>query len=506
MSDPPFQRSDRTIIRPNPGGRRPTTPSPAAPGPAPPPLSYPSPPPGLGQPYPSAPAPPISGGAEDWVRTPPVQAPLQDSGQQALILKRDVPVAANENVLLEAAGPILLLLGRLRVSLMRANFANLMGQVADAIEEFEQKVRRAGVPEAQARQAKYALCATADDIVQNIPSEERHYWTQYSMLSKFFDDRTGGVRFFEELERAKTDPSTNYALLELMHACLSLGFQGIHRTSAGGAVQLQMIQRNLYELLRRTRPRTDADLSPHWRGQDIPPPVRGFRIPFWAPVAVLASLIFLLFVGMRLLLAADTETVTVEMRGLFPQTAIAIDRPQVPVPAPMPGTRPLPPPPIEPPRPPGPTQLERIRTALAREIADKKVDAEENGASIIIRVGDLTSFPSGSATALASFKPLALKIAAALDKEPGDIRITGHTDNVPFQKWAGFPRDNLELSRERAKAIEALLKPGITDPARLKPDGKAETQPLAPNDTEEGRRRNRRVEISIPREETLRKP
>jgi type VI secretion system protein ImpK len=500
MSDPPFQRSDRTIIRPNPGGRRPATPPPAAP--APPPISYPPPPPP--QPYPGASAPPVSGGTEDWVRTAPVQAPVQDPGQQALILKRDVPVAANENILLEASSPILLLLGRLRVSLMRANFANLMGQVADAIEEFEQKVRRASVPEAQARQAKYALCATADDIVQNIPSEERHYWTQYSMLSKFFGERTGGVRFFEELERAKADPSANYALLELMHACLSLGFQGIHRTSAGGAAQLQMIQRNLYELLRRTRPRTEADLSPHWRGQDIPPPVRGFRIPFWAPVAVVASLIFMLFVGMRVLLASDTDTVTAETRRLFPDTAIAIERVPVPVAAPVAGPRPPPPPPIEPPKPPGPTQLERIRAVLAEEIAAKKADAAENGASIIIRVGNLTTFPSGSATALESFKPLALKIAAALDKEPGDIRITGHSDNVAIFT-VRFP-SNYELSLERAKAVTAMIKPGIADPARLKVEGKADTQPVAPNDTEEGRARNRRVEISIPREETLRKP
>jgi type VI secretion system protein ImpK len=432
-----------------------------------------------------------------------VQAPVLDPGQKPLILKRDVPVAANENVLLEASSPILLLLGRLRVSLMSANFADLMGQVADAIEEFEQKVRRASVPEAQARQAKYALCATADDIVQNIPSGERHYWTQYSMLSKFFGERTGGVRFFEELERARADPSTNYALLELMHACLALGFQGIHRTSAGGAAQLQMIQRNLYELLRRTRPRTDADLSPHWRGQDIPPPVRGFRVPLWAPVAVLASLVFLLFVGLRILLASDTDTVTGEMQRLFPDTALALERIPTPVAAPVAGPRP-PPPPIEPPRPPGPTQLERIRTVLADEIAAKKADAIENGSSIVIRVGSLTTFPSGSATVLGSFKPVALKIAAALDREPGDIRITGHTDNVAIST-VRFP-SNYELSLDRAKAVAAVIKPGIADPARLKVEGKSDTQPVASNDTEEGRARNRRVEISIPREETLHKP
>ena len=54
-----------------------------------------------------------------------------------------------------------------------------MEQVADAIQEFERDVRAVGLSAEQTRVAKYVLCATADDIVQNIPSEDRHVWTQY---------------------------------------------------------------------------------------------------------------------------------------------------------------------------------------------------------------------------------------------------------------------------------------------------------------------------------------
>jgi type VI secretion system protein ImpK len=114
------------------------------------------------------------------------------------------------------------------------------------------------------------------------------------------------------------------------------------------------------------------------------------------------------------------------------------------------------------------------------------------------------AFPSAAATVLDSFKPVGVKIAAALAKEPGDIRITGHTDNLAIFT-VRFP-SNYELSVERAKAVAAVLRPGIADQSRFKIEGKADTQPVAPNTTEEGRARNRRVEISIPREETLRKP
>ena len=47
------------------------------------------------------------------------------------------------------------------------------------------------------------------------------------MLSRFFGERVGGVRFFEILDRLKADPLANYPVLELQHACLALGFQGI---------------------------------------------------------------------------------------------------------------------------------------------------------------------------------------------------------------------------------------------------------------------------------------
>ncbi|MGL4496922.1 MAG: DotU family type IV/VI secretion system protein, partial [Beijerinckiaceae bacterium] len=232
MSDQgdPFGRNDKTVLRLNPGGRRAPASPPQAPSPPyqpppppppyqppayqPPPQDYPPPnpayppqaappypgqqPPAYGQPSPPPYSQPAFGGQQDaWMNTPPPpppQAPDQ-MRDRALILKRDVPVAANANLLLEAAGPVLLLLGRLRTSLMSANFANLMDQVADAIEEFDKTMRAESFPPAQADDAKYILCATCDDIVQNIPSEQRHVWTRYSMLTRFFGERVGGVRF-----------------------------------------------------------------------------------------------------------------------------------------------------------------------------------------------------------------------------------------------------------------------------------------------------------------------
>src|SRR4051812_4589756 len=271
----PFGRVERTIVRPNPGGRLPQTPNAGQPSSVPPRAPYSPTPPstspssGYSPQPPGYAAAPTSHPSEEWISTP-----TQPSAQQAMLppgppLRVDDLVAPNANPIMRAAGPLLQLLGRLRVALMRASFASLMEQVADAVKFFETDIRSAGISEHQANTAKYILCATADDIVQHIPTDDRHVWTQYSMLSRFFGERVGGVRFFEILDHLKADPLVNYPVLELQHACMALGFQGMHRASANGLASLQIIQRNLYETLRRVRPKSAADLSPHWRGQEL---------------------------------------------------------------------------------------------------------------------------------------------------------------------------------------------------------------------------------------------
>ena len=399
----------------------------------------------------------------------------------------DELVAPNANPIMRAAGPLLLLLGGLRIALMRAPFATLMEQVAEAVKFFEKDIRSAGVPEGQANQAKYILCATADDIVQNIPTEDRHVWTQYSMLSRFFGERIGGVLFFDELDRGKMDPLLNYPVLELQHACMALGFQGIHRTSGGGQTALQQTQRNLYEILRRVRPKVNQDLSPRWRGQALASRLNKIEVPVWAVAAVAGVLLFALFVVLRFLLGGGSEATAEALSTLHPNTKLALER-RVFAP---------PPPPPPPPPPDRITQLQRIRARLAPEIAAGKLTAEQNATQIFVRVGDVVLFDSGQATVLDSFKPIIPRIAAALDPEPGGIKVVGHTDSTPL-KTIRFP-SNWHLSVERAKTVGGLLKQSLKNADRIETDGKGAEAPIAANDNQQGRARNRRVEITIPR-------
>ncbi|HEV2555677.1 MAG TPA: type VI secretion system protein TssL, long form [Bosea sp. (in: a-proteobacteria)] len=474
MSDPgspsdPFGRSDRTIIRPNPAGRRAPLPSrpatPAAPTPYAPP---------------AAASPGVPGGSDDWISAsqPAPPRPAPPPGPAAGPLPgRDQLLTPNANPLLRAAGPLLLLLGRLRSQLSSAPLAQLLGQVTETIEAFEHEVRAAGASAEQTRTAKYVLCAAADDIVQNIPGEDRHVWTQYSMLSKFFGERVGGVRFFEELDRAKADPSVNYDLLELMHACLALGFQGIHRTSAGGAANLQMIQRNLFETLRRVK-QPDPELSPRWRGQAVASQVARFRVPVWSVAALAGVAVLGLYLVFRALLGGNAEAAASALLSVHPKGELGLVRKVFSAPPP-----PLPPPPVPP----------KVCGAVQPPIV-----CQVTPNVIIVRLVDITLFEPGQAAVRAEFKPLIERIAAVLETEGGAVKVVGHTDNVPI-RTARFA-SNLQLSQARAKAVGDLLQTKLSKPDRISVEGKGADVPIAPNTTREGRAKNRRVEILIQRQ------
>jgi type VI secretion system protein ImpK len=320
--------------------------------------------------------------------------------------------------------------------------------------------------------------------VQNLPGEDRYVWTQYSMLSRFFGERTGGVRFFEELDRAKTDPIGNYPLLELFHACLALGFQGVHRTSAGGAAMLQQIQRGLYEMLRQVR-HAEPELSPRWQGQELASRRTGFRFPVWAAAAVAGVVLLVLFVALRMLLSGNADTAARALLAMNPGTDIGIQRRVF-----------VPPPPPPPPAPPT-SQILRIRQVLAPEIAAGKVSVTDTPTNIVVRIPNGTLFKAGQATVSPAFKALAERIAAGIEVEPGTITVVGHSDSSPIHT-VRFP-SNFELSLARAQAVAALIRPGLSKPDRLKVEGKGSDQPIATNKTAAGRAQNRRVEVLIPR-------
>ena len=149
-------------------------------------------------------------------------------------------------------------------------------------------------------------------------------------------------------------------------------------------------------------------------------------------------------------------------------------------------------------------RLEMLKQALKEQIGQGQIEVTGDNERTIIRIREKGTFPSGSATLSSKFAPVMAKIAEAILNTPGQIHISGHTDNIPISTYKF--RSNWELSSARAVSIlEELLRHKKIPSERLIIQGYADTRPLVPNTTPTNRAINRRVEIEVIRQtETIR--
>lgn len=505
--------------QPGPGMAPPYAPPPyAAPPYTPPPQPY-APNPYAAPGYPQAPYPQPGMAAQPYGAAPPAagfgtglgqglgnpfqaasaqgffpdlhQAPVQPMAAPRISLRQALQAASlgkggSSNPLIAAATNLLILFGRLRTGLVEMEAAPLMEHVAREIDAFERHARDAGVAAPEAMVAKYLLCGTADDIVQNLPGADRGIWIQYSMAARFFQTRETGVGFFQEAEKAMQAPAQYHNLLELMLTCLSLGFEGQYRTAPNGGVQLARIRAAIYETLRRVKPRPPEDISVSWLPVVLGGRRRFGQIPVWAVAGIAAALVVAFFGTLSTLINRDGAAAASALYALHPNDVkVALDRsrPATPFVAPN-------------------DQLDRIREALAPEIGQGLVDVGAKGDYIFVRVGNLLLFTSGKADVKPEFANLATRIAEVLNKEPGPVLVWGFTDSQQPSGRGQF-KTNLDLSQARAEGVRDVLAQSLTDPTRITAEGKGEADPIGPNETEEGRAQNRRVEVMIAKEGTF---
>src|SRR5579863_8546171 len=286
MSDNPFSEpddSDRTVIRPAPGGRRPAAPPPQQPA--------------RQQPSAFQSAPPPLGAA----------APMPAEGAERITF--------GLNPLIQAAAPLLQLLGRLRNTYSQPDPGELRERGIQQVRAFEQAARDAGVPMDQLRPAHYALCASLDDVVLNTPWGSSGAWAARSMVSSFHQEVRSGERFFVLLGQLRQNPGTYLPVLELMYLCLSLGFQGRYRLSPRGPGELDRMREDLYTIITRQRQAADPALSPHWLGVQAPYRPARAVLPTWVLGAGALAVIGGLFIWFSTGLNAASDAVFAQMLG-----------------------------------------------------------------------------------------------------------------------------------------------------------------------------------------------
>lgn len=137
-----------------------------------------------------------------------------------------------------------------------------------------------------------------------------------------------------------------------------------------------------------------------------------------------------------------------------------------------------------------------LAQTLSNQVATHTVSMKMGRDGLVISLREAGFFNSGSATPRPETLATLRQVAAALGRSPYDLRIEGHTDNIPIHTEE-FD-SNWELSSARATRIARLfLDLKAIAPERLSAAGYAEFHPVASNETPEGRAENRRVDLVV---------
>jgi len=140
--------------------------------------------------------------------------------------------------------------------------------------------------------------------------------------------------------------------------------------------------------------------------------------------------------------------------------------------------------------------LKLLTEELKEEIAAGRVQIAMEARGLAISFKEAALFPSGEYSVSPKLHPALAKVARAMMKVPNPVRLEGHTDSMPIR--TGRFHSNWELSAARSIAVLELLTADFQVPmSRMSIGGYADTAPLYGNDTEEGRARNRRVDLII---------
>jgi type VI secretion system protein ImpK len=394
------------------------------------------------------------------IETPYTNAPSEST---------NAAIVAGLNPLIAAANPLLNIVPQLRTTLQHENPPGLRDYIAHNIKLFESRAKAAGISAEKVIAARYALCTLLDETAASTPWGSG-VWAKQSLLVMFHGEAWGGEKFFQLLSKLAENPKANRDLLEFMFACLTLGFEGRYRIIENGKAQLESLRERLAQLLDRERGEYERDLSPRWQAALIKRARILALLPVWVLAAVCGLIMLTAYLTFNFLLNSASDPVFTHIQAI-----------RVKNPAPKLAAL--------------PTAEPRLAEFLAKEIQEGLVAVRDEGGNSVITLRGDGLFAPGSATISQGFVPVLGRIANALNSVPGQVKITGHTDDQPIRS-VRFP-SNWHLSQQRAHSVMQILTEKGTLASRLSAEGRADAEPVAPNINAADRARNRRVEITL---------
>ncbi|MCW5635495.1 MAG: DotU family type VI secretion system protein [Rubrivivax sp.] len=381
----------------------------------------------------------------------------------------EAPLDHGLSPLLAAANRLMLLVPSLRQMRSVPDPAALRASLAQGVRDFVTAAQSHGVAPERVMAARYILCTMLDEAAADTPWGGHGVWGRQSLLAEFHNEASGGEKVFQLMARLAEKPAANRDLLELIYAAIALGFEGRYRVIQNGRAQLEAVRAKLAQILAQARGPYPAPLARHWAAQPLPQR----KALSWLPLALTALVAVLVLGGayaaFSTTLAARSDPVFGQIQSLRLAPPVAT----VAQPAPQP----------------------RLAVFLEPDIRAGLVAVrDEIDRSVVIVRGD-GLFAPASATLVPEREVLMRRIGEAMARVGGNVLVSGYTDSTPIRTMR-FP-SNWHLSDARAQSVRALLVAAGVPRERVRAEGRADADPVAPNDTPANRALNRRVEITL---------
>lgn len=365
-----------------------------------------------------------------------------------------------DNPYIATVMPLLLLVERCR-SHSDARVAEIRPPIVREIQYFQQSLQRRSCPAEDVHHLSYLCCTYIDGIFSGLQTSESF---SQSLLVEFHRDAWGGEGCFEHLQAYLASPKQNRQVLEFYSLVLSLGFEGKFQMIEQGTVLLMDLRNRLHTLLYAQSPTASLASAQSMKASPRRTYVKALKILGHGLIVCLCA-----YGTSAWYLHEQSSKIRNDILAWVPPEPRKINI------------------------------METLPNPLSKILNEGWLEVRKDPRGWLLIFTSDGAFRTGQARLSEAFisKRNIERLGEALAPWPGDLEVIGHTDSQAFRSQSG--NSNLKLSQTRAAAVADKLRESThinqTHQREISAIGRGESDPLADNDTEEGRRRNRRVDI-----------
>lgn len=393
--------------------------------------------------------------------TPHIRVPVTQAKPSRIASERPGTLAGKwDNPYIAAAIPLLLQVEKF-CSQPAIRMAEIRPSLVREIQYFQQNLQKQNCPAEQVSHLSYLCCTYIDGIFAEFQNSESF---NQSLLVEFHRDAWGGEDCFEHLQGYLELSKTNRQMLEFYDLILSLGFKGKFQMIEHGTVLLNDLRNRLHTLLYAQDATQSLAIAQAFKGSPRRTYVKAFKILCYGLIVCLCA-----YGVSAWYLHDQSRAIRSDILAWVPPEPRKINI------------------------------METLPNPLSKILNEGWLEVRKDPRGWLLIFTSDGAFRTGQAQLSEEFlnKRNIERLGEALAPWPGDLEVIGHTDSQPFRNNSS--NSNLKLSEARAIVVADKLRESTninqTHQREINAIGRGESEPLADNSTEEGRRRNRRVDI-----------